>query len=81
MSAVFVSWIRRPEPAPAPRDDGDRAAAVDARGDRGRAFGSSPAIACSAPSPLTVALGYLFGTIADSILILYLVTERGSRRP
>ena len=27
---------------------------------------------------LTVALGYLFGTIADSILILFLVTERRS---
>jgi MFS family permease len=26
---------------------------------------------------LTVSLGYLFGTLADSILILFLVTERG----
>jgi MFS family permease len=76
VSAVFVSWIRRPEPAAEPHDEETgsrpsvrREVAIGLRYVAGQRVLRALA--------LTVALGYLFGTIADSILILFLVTERG----
>ncbi|HEY8987724.1 MAG TPA: MFS transporter, partial [Candidatus Limnocylindrales bacterium] len=74
VSAVFVSWIRRPEPPPVARDT---------------ATGPPPSMRAEIvlglryvmgnrvlrALALTVAIGNLFGNIADSILILWLVTE------
>jgi MFS family permease len=75
-SAAFVLWIRRTEPAVAAHDEstGPRPSmradiAVGLRYVGGHRW--LRAIA------LSVAAGYLFSTIADSILILHLVTERG----
>jgi MFS family permease len=75
VSALFVTWIRRPEPAPAVLDaeTGPRPS-VRAEVAIGLRFvGADRVLRAMA---LTVALGYLFGTIAESILILFLVTER-----
>jgi MFS family permease len=74
VSAVFVSWIRRPEPPPVARDT---------------ATGPPPSMRAEIvlglryvmgnrvlrALALTVAIGNLFGNVADSILILWLVTE------
>jgi MFS family permease len=75
VSAVFVTWIRRREPTVVPHDEatGPRPSmrqeiAIGLRYVTGQRVLRALA--------LTVALGYLFGTIADSILILFLVTER-----
>jgi MFS family permease len=75
-SAVFLSRIGRSEPVLPPRDS-----AAGARPSMRREIATGlrfvtgdrvlRALAAS------VALGYLFGTIADSMLILHLVTERG----
>jgi MFS family permease len=75
VSAVFVSWIRRPEPPPEPHDEatGPRPSIREDIGIGLRYVGGHRVLRALA---LTVALGYLFGTIADSILILFLVTER-----
>jgi MFS family permease len=73
-SAVFVSWIRRPEPPPVAHD----AAAGPRPSMRAeivvglRYVMSNRVLRALA---LTVAIGNLFGNIADSILILWLVTE------
>ncbi|HEX5825286.1 MAG TPA: MFS transporter, partial [Candidatus Limnocylindrales bacterium] len=75
VSAVFVAWIRRPEPPSEPHDE--------ATGPR-PSIGGEIAVGIRYVAgnrvlralALTVALGNLFGTIADSILILFLVTER-----
>jgi MFS family permease len=74
VSTVLLVWIRRTEPTVAPRDDSTaprpsmRAEiAVGVRYVTGHRWLRGLA--------LTVALGSLFGTLADSILILYLVTE------
>jgi hypothetical protein len=75
-SAAFVLWIRREEPAIEPHDEasGPRPSmradiAVGLRYVGGHRWLRALA--------LSVAASYLFGQIADSILILYLVTERG----
>jgi MFS family permease len=76
VSAAFVSWIRRPEPALVPHDEatGPRPS-IRAEVAIGLRYVTGQRVLWALA--LTVALGYLFGTIADSILILYLVTERG----
>ena len=75
-SAAFILLIRRPEPTIEPHD---------------LAAGPRPSMRADVAVgirfvwshrwlralALSVALGYLFGQIADSILILWLVTERG----
>ena len=75
VSAVFVAWIRRREPpvvphdaATGPRPSMRKEIVVGVRDVTGQ-----PVLRALA---LTVAIEYLFGTIADSILILHLVTER-----
>jgi MFS family permease len=75
VSAVFVIWIRRPEPPPEPHDEatGPR---PSIRGEIGVGLRYVAGHRVLRALALTVALGYLFGTIADSILILFLVTER-----
>ena len=76
VSAAFVLRIRRPEGGPA----GEGESSTDEASMRAeiatgfRYVVGSPVLRALA---LTVALGYLFGTLADSILILFLVTERG----
>jgi MFS family permease len=75
-SAVFVRWIGRSEPAHV-RRDASAAKRPSMRADIAaglRFVTGEPALLALA---LTVALGYLTGMIADSILILHLVTERG----
>ncbi|HEV2005326.1 MAG TPA: MFS transporter [Candidatus Limnocylindrales bacterium] len=74
VSTVLLLWIRRTEPPGSPRDETTtprpsmRAEiVVGLRYVTGHRWLRGMA--------LTVALGYLFATIADSILILYLVTE------
>ena len=74
VSALFVSWIRRPEPRPMTHD-----AATGLRPSMRSeivvglryVMGNRVLRALA----LTVAIGNLFGNIADSILILWLVTE------
>ena len=75
VSAGFVSWIRRPEPPPVPPDEatGPR---PSVRADVAIGLRYVTGHRVLRALALTVALGYLFGTIADSILILFLVTER-----
>lgn len=75
VSAGFVSWIRRPEPPPVPHDEatGPR---PSVRADVAIGLRYVTGQRVLRALALTVALGYLFGTIADSILILFLVTER-----
>ena len=75
VSAVFVTWIRRPEPPPEPHDEatGPR---PSVRGEIGVGLRYVAGNRVLRALALTVAVGYLFGTIADSILILFLVTER-----
>ncbi len=75
VSAVFVSLIRRAEPPPVPHEEanGPRPSmraevVVGLRYVMGHQVLRSLA--------LTVAIGNLFGNLADSILILFLVTER-----
>ena len=76
LSAAFVSWIRRPEPAVERHDD----AAAQRRSMRAE-IGAGLRYVTGHPwlrsMALSVAIGNLFGNVADSILILYLVTERG----
>jgi MFS family permease len=76
VSAAFVSWIRRPEPPPEPHHDatGPRPSIRQEVAIGLRFVAGQRVLRALA---LTVALGYLFGTIADSILILFLVNERG----
>ena len=73
-SAVFLFWIRRPEPPVEPHDEATgpppsmrQEIAVGLRYVTGHRWLRALA--------LSVAASYLFGNIADSILILYLVTE------
>ena len=75
-SAAFVLWIRRPEPAIEPHDatTGPRPSMRADIGAGLRYVGGHRWLRALA---LSVAAGYLFSTIADSILILHLVTERG----
>ena len=75
VSAAFVSWIRKAEPSPEPHDEstGPRPSIREEIGVGLRFVAGDRVLRALA---LTVALGYLFGTIADSILILFLVTER-----
>lgn len=75
-SALCLLLIRRPEPGPASRDasDGPRPSMRHDVTAGLRFVTGQPVLRALAAS---VALGYLFGTIADSILILHLVTERG----
>ncbi len=74
VSAIFVSTIRRPEAASVA--DGS---AID-RPSMRREIGAGLRYVAGHPwlraLALTVAIGNLFGHVADSILILYLVTER-----
>jgi len=75
VSAAFVSWIRRPEPSPEPHDPSTGARpSIREEIAVGLRFVAGDRVLRALA--LTVALGYLFGTIADSILILFLVTER-----
>jgi MFS family permease len=75
VSAVFVAWIGRPEPPPEPHEEatGPR---PSIRGEIGVGVRYVAGHRVLRALALTVALGYLFSTIADSILILFLVTER-----
>ena len=75
VSALFVGWIRRPEPAPVAHDEttGPR---PSIRGEIAVGLRYVAGQRVLRALALTVALGYLFSTIADSILILFLVTER-----
>ncbi len=76
LSALFLAWIRRSEPVVGP---GDRPAGIRPSMRHDIATGLRFVIGDRVLRALaaSVALGYLFGTIADSILILHLVTERG----
>jgi MFS family permease len=74
-SAVFVTWIRRPEPPPEPHPEAMRPR-PSIRGEIGVGLRYVAGNRVLRALALTVAVGYLFGTIADSILILFLVTER-----
>jgi MFS family permease len=75
-SAAFVLWIRRPEPAIEPHDlsTGPRPSMRSDIAVGLRYVGGHRWLRALA---LSVAANYLFSTIADSILILHLVTERG----
>jgi MFS family permease len=76
VSAVFVLRIRRAEGEPE-RESDAAAAEPSMRAEIAAGFAyvvGSPVLRALA---LTVSIGYLFGTLADSILILFLVTERG----
>ena len=74
VSAIFVSLIRRPEPTP--ESDLATGPRPSVRGEIGIGVRYVTGHRVLRALALTVALGYLFGTIADSILILFLVTER-----
>jgi MFS family permease len=75
VSAAFVARIGRPEEPPVPHDEatGPR---PSIRGEIGVGVRYVAGHRVLRALASTVALGYLFSTIADSILILFLVTER-----
>ena len=76
VSALFVAGIRRPEAGP-PADEDAAAPRPSVRREivEGlRYVGGQPILRALA---LSIAVSYLFSSIADSILILFLVTERG----
>jgi MFS family permease len=75
VSAVFVTWIRRAEPPPEPHDEAN-GPRPSIRGEIRIGLRYVTGHRVLRALALTVALGYLFSTIADSILILFLVTER-----
>jgi MFS family permease len=72
-SALFVSWIRRPEPRPAAHDTTGPRPSMRAEIVVGLRYVMGNRVLRALA--LTVAIGNLFGNIADSILILWLVTE------
>jgi MFS family permease len=75
VSAVFLSAIRRnEEPTPVGTDTGRPRPAMRTEVAAGVRYLLGHA--WLRPIALSIALGYLFGTIADSILILHLVSER-----
>ncbi len=76
VSALFISSIRKAEARVARDDDatGPRRSVRREIVEGLRYVGGHRVLRALA---LSVAVSYLFGTIADSILILYLVTERG----
>lgn len=76
LSAAFLSWIRRPEPA-AERHDGATGPRRSMRAEIGAGLRYVTGHPWLRSMALSVAIGNLFGNVADSILILYLVTERG----
>ncbi|HEX7473777.1 MAG TPA: MFS transporter [Candidatus Limnocylindrales bacterium] len=76
LSAAFLSWIRRPE-RPVDRQHGGTDPGRSMRAEIGagvRYVFGHPWLRAMA---VAVAIGNLFGNVADSILILFLVTERG----
>ena len=75
VSALFLSSIRREEPAPPEHDEAVRPRPA-MRTEVAAGIRHVLAHAWLRPIALSVALGYLFGMIADSILILHLVSER-----
>ncbi|HEX5148457.1 MAG TPA: MFS transporter, partial [Candidatus Limnocylindrales bacterium] len=76
LSALLLSWIRRPEPPVTPSaEPGDASRSM--RREIGAGFRYVTGHPWLRSLALTVAIENLFGQIADSILILYLVTERG----
>jgi MFS family permease len=72
----MVSWIRRSEPRVEPRD-ATTAGRPSMRTDIAAGLRYVTAHRLLRALALSVAVGYLFSTIADSILILHLVAERG----
>jgi MFS family permease len=72
-SALFVSWIRRPEPPPVVHDTTGPRPSMRAEIVVGLRYVMGNRVLRALA--LTVAIGNLFGNIADSILILWLVTE------
>jgi MFS family permease len=72
-SAMFVSWIRRPEPPPVVHDTTCPRPSMRAEIVVGLRYVMSNRVLRALA--LTVAIGNLFGNVADSILILWLVTE------
>ncbi|HKB28161.1 MAG TPA: MFS transporter, partial [Candidatus Limnocylindrales bacterium] len=75
-SAVFVLLIRRAEPPVAPHDT-STGARPSMRADIAAGLRYVTGHRWLRALALSVAASYLFGQIADSILVLYLVTERG----
>lgn len=79
LSALFLSWIRRPEP------EGRATAATAAPGAAERSMRREVLEGLRFVAghrwlralALSVAIGNFFGNVVDAILILYLVTERG----
>jgi MFS family permease len=72
-SALFVSWIRRPEPRPAALDTTGPRPSMRAEIVVGLRYVMGNRVLRALA--LTVAIGNLFGNVADSILILWLVSE------
>lgn len=76
-SALFVGSIRRPEPAVIAAKPDAGAPRSSMRADIAIGFRFVGGERVLRALALSIAAGYLFGTVADAILILYLVTERG----
>ena len=76
LSAAFISRIRRPEAAVEPRDV-TMSPRLPMRAEIGAGLRYVTGHPWLRSMALAVAIGNLFGNVADSILILYLVTERG----
>jgi MFS family permease len=74
-SAVSLLWIRRAEPPVVPHDAA-RGPRPSMREEVAVGFRYVTSHRWLRSLALTVAISYLFGQIADAILILYLVTER-----
>jgi MFS family permease len=76
ISAGFVAWIRRPEPsAPVHDEKTGRRRSMRAEIVTGLRYVARQRLLRAMAA--TVAIEIFFGNVADSILILYLVTERG----
>lgn len=76
LSAAFLSRIRQSEPVPG-RPDPATASGRSMRTEVGEGLRYVIGHPWLRAMALSVSIGNLFGNVADSILILYLVTERG----
>ena len=76
-SAVFVLWIRRPEPPIAPHDEASHGPKPSMRKEIAIGLRYVTGHRWLRPIAATTGLSNLFSNLAWSILILYLVRERG----
>ena len=77
VSALFLGWIRRPEPAPAPHDEGAHGPRRSMRADIASGLRYVTGHRWLRSIAATTGISNFFGNVLGAILILYLTQERG----